>query len=86
MSGTDKMMAVPWWLVLTSTQPPTVRARSCRPRIPKDLGLARSSSSRPLPLSLISSDNDAGVGRHVERHLGGARVFGHVGERFCAVR
>jgi hypothetical protein len=55
-SGTERISVVPAALLLRSTQPPTVRARSCRPRMPNERALARSSLSRPRPLSLISSD------------------------------
>mmetsp|Transcript_44847 Transcript_44847/g.105669 ORF Transcript_44847/g.105669 Transcript_44847/m.105669 type:complete len:259 (-) Transcript_44847:505-1281(-) len=37
-----------------STQPPTVAARSCRPRMPKERSLARSPGAMPRPLSRIS--------------------------------
>ena len=48
---------VPVGLLLRSTQPLTVRARSCRPRMPNERAFARSSAPRPTPLSLISSDS-----------------------------
>jgi hypothetical protein len=54
----DRISVVPLaLLLLRSTQPPTVEARSCRPRMPKLLALARSSRLRPRPLSLTSSDS-----------------------------
>ena len=63
-SGTDSIKVVPcwpatlpsWWL-LKSTQPPTVWARSCRPRMPKERTFSRSVVDKPRPLSLISKDN-----------------------------
>ena len=54
-SGTERISVVPRGLLLRSTQPPTVLARSCNPRMPKERALARSSRPSPRPLSLIYS-------------------------------
>jgi hypothetical protein len=61
-TGTDSSSVVPPPPIerpplLSSTQPPTVEARSCRPRMPKLCALARSPLPMPRPLSLISSDS-----------------------------
>ena len=56
-SGTERISVVPCGPLDRSIQPPTVVARSCRPRMPNERDLARSSWLTPRPLSLISSES-----------------------------